>query len=261
MDNQLVLRSDNQIAEIKEFAQIMTESKIFKEGNVAIDMAQAFVKIQAGKELGIQPFQAMNSFEIIQGKIGIKPIALGALIKRSGKYDYKIIESTEKLCKIDFFENGLHLASEIFTFEMASNMGLTARDQWKKQPKNMLIWRCLAFGCRHHCPDIIYGTLYDVEEIKDIEYSPIYKNTVETPTQDAVVIEEKQVDDAYFLQSDEALEVINHWNIQYENCTSIDELLIVGDIIKEKLGTGEIDSRLTNILLKNYNAKGKSLKG
>jgi hypothetical protein len=260
MDNQLVLRSDNQIAEIKEFAEIMAKSGIFKEGNQITNMVQAFVKIQAGKELGIQPFQAMTCFEIVKEKIGIKPQAAAALIKRSGKYDYRILENTKTSCTIEFFENGKSLGKETFTIQDAKDMGLADKSNWKGQPRNMLIWRCMAFGQRHYCPDVTIGTLYYTDELEDMD-TKIYKSNIETPTQDAVVIEEKQVDDAYFLQSDEALEVINHWNIQYENCTSIDELLIVGDIIKEKLGIGEIDSRLTNILLKNYNVKGKSLKG
>ena len=120
----------------------------------------AIVKIMAGHELGLQPFQSMQSFDIIQGKVFVKPILLCGLLKKGGKYDYRIIESTDKICIIDFYENKEKIGESVVTIEECIRMGLTNKDNWKKQPNTMLFNRCMSQGIRRFAPDLYLMPIY-----------------------------------------------------------------------------------------------------
>jgi len=111
--------------------EIMTIAKSFADSGMFPDcksMAQAAVKIQAGREFGIQPFAAMSGIHIIQGKPTIGAGLMAARVKGFGKYDYKVIEHNDKVCSIEYFEklpgNGLRsIGVSTFTIEDARKAG------------------------------------------------------------------------------------------------------------------------------------------
>jgi hypothetical protein len=55
-----------------------------------------------------------------------------------------------------------------WTIEDANKMGLLSRDQWIKQPGNMLSWRVITATIRKIFPDVILG-LYTPDEALDID--------------------------------------------------------------------------------------------
>jgi hypothetical protein len=55
--------------------------------------------------------------------------------------------------------------SRKFTIQDAEKMGLTSKDNWKKQPAVMLQWRACAQLIRQVYPDLING-LHATEEIE-----------------------------------------------------------------------------------------------
>lgn len=151
MENNIVLSDINQIA------TTFVKSKLFADAQ-SVDVA--IVKIMAGMEFGLKPFQSMQSIDIIQGKIFIKPLLLAGLIKQSNKYDYRIIKSNIQECIIDFFENGEKIGQSIVTIEDCNRMGLTNKDNWKKQPQTMLYNRCMSQGARRYTPDLFLMPVY-----------------------------------------------------------------------------------------------------
>jgi hypothetical protein len=85
--------------------EIMSIGKAFAESGMFPDIksaAQAIVKIQAGAELGIAPFAAMSGIHIIKGKPTIGAGIMASMVKASGKYNYRVVEQTDKKCSIDF---------------------------------------------------------------------------------------------------------------------------------------------------------------
>ena len=58
---------------------------------------QALVTIMAGREYGLGPFEAITSMYVVQGKPSFYSHKFADMIKRSGKYKYKVVEHTEKL--------------------------------------------------------------------------------------------------------------------------------------------------------------------
>jgi hypothetical protein len=149
--------------ELIKFEDVKGIANSFIKSNLFYDTKSvevAIVKIMAGHELGLQPFQSMQSFDIIQGKVFVKPILLSGLLKKGGKYDYRIIESTDKICIIGFYENKELIGESVVTIEECHRMGLTNKDNWKKQPNTMLFNRCMSQGIRRFAPDLYLMPIY-----------------------------------------------------------------------------------------------------
>lgn len=157
----------------------MALGNVFAQSGMFPDIktqAQAVVKIMAGKELGLSPFQALASIYPVNGKLCLSSNAMASMIKKSKTYDYSIDEHDEKTCKINFYriKNDADelIGTSTFTIENAAKAGLINKDNWKNYPKNMLFARALSNGARWYCPNVICGW-YTVEEIEDIPSQPV----------------------------------------------------------------------------------------
>lgn len=143
-------------------AEAFVKSGFFKDSR---DAAQAIVKIQAGRELGFGPMASMQGVYIVQGKVTLSANLLGAAIKTSGRYNYRVVEHDDSVCTIDFYENGEKIGTSTFTIKDADRAGLMNNPTWKKYARNMLFARALSNGARWHCPDVFGGPLYTPEEL------------------------------------------------------------------------------------------------
>jgi hypothetical protein len=149
-------------SELKEIAQLFVASGYFKDIK---DVAQAAVKILAGQELGISPFAALKGIHIVDGKPEIAAHLMGALIKRSGKYNYRVLESSDDKCSLEFSQHGDVIGQSVFTHEQAKKAGLAGKGNWAKYTAAMLYNRALSQGARMFCPDIFLGAIYDEGEL------------------------------------------------------------------------------------------------
>lgn len=147
---------------LEKLARACAQSGYFKD---ASDAAKAYVKVVAGAELGIGPVQAMTGIHIVQGKPTLAAHLIGALIKRSGRYDYRIRKHGEDCCQIEFFEGGQSVGFSEFSMEDAKKAGLASKDVWKSYPRNMLFSRALSNGARWYCPDVFGGSVYTPDEL------------------------------------------------------------------------------------------------
>jgi len=146
--------------EAERAAKAMAASGFFADSRNA---AQAVVKILAGQEMGFGPFASMNGVYIISGHPSIGANLMAAAVKKSGRYNYHIIEMTEKACSITFLENGKEVGVSTFTAEDARKAGTKNMD---KYARNMLFARAMSNGVRWYCPDVFNGsTVYTPEEL------------------------------------------------------------------------------------------------
>lgn len=144
---------------------IMTMAKTFAESGMFTDtkqVAQAFVKIQAGQEIGIPPFAAMSGIHIIQGKPAIGAGLMASTVKGSGKYDYKVVKMDDKICSVDFYQGKENIGNSTFTIEDAKKAQTKNIDKF---PKNMLFARAMSNGVKWFCPDVFSGPVYTPEEM------------------------------------------------------------------------------------------------
>jgi hypothetical protein len=145
--------------------EIMSIGKAFAESGMFPDIksaAQAIVKIQAGAELGIAPFAAMSGIHIISGKPTIGAGVMAAMVKASGKYDYRVIEQTDKVCTIDYYQGVERIGTSTFTIEDAKKAGTKNTDKF---PRNMLFARAMSNGVKWYTPDVFAGPVYVPEEM------------------------------------------------------------------------------------------------
>lgn len=175
MSNELVIQ---EWQHTKELGKHVADSGLFKDAN---EVAAAIVKIQWGKDIGIPPTAALAGIHIIQGKPELSSNLIAGLIKSSGKYDYDVIEKSEKQCQLEFHRmigTRTAMGTETFTWADAERAGII-KETWKKYPKSMLFARCLTAGARTYCPDVFLGGVYAEGEISDaIEPKSIPKATV-----------------------------------------------------------------------------------
>lgn len=146
---------------------IMTMAKTFVESGMFADTkqaAQAFVKIQAGQEIGLAPFAAMSGINIILGKPTFGAGVIASSVKGSAKYDFKVKELNDKLCSIDFFEGKEFIGNSTFTIEDAKKQSTKNLDKF---PKNMLYARAISNGQKWFCPDVFQMAVYVPEEMPE----------------------------------------------------------------------------------------------
>lgn len=171
--------------ETKGLADAFAKSGMFTDIK---SMAQAIVKVQAGKELGLSPVYAMQNINMIRGRLCTSANTLALLVKRSGKYDYKVLENTDTKCSIEFYQNGKPVGISTFTIEDAKRAELVRPDSgWVKYPRAMLFSRAISQGARIYCPDAIGGA-YTEEEMRAVEVAeqPHYQPVNETESDNVV---------------------------------------------------------------------------
>ncbi len=159
-------------AEIMVLGNVLQKSGYFKDVR---DQAQAVTKILFGRELGFSPIISMGGIHIIEGKPALSSNLMATLIKRSGKYDYRVKVWTVTECVLSFrekvpVENGSLKWDEVgessFTMDDAKAAGvLRAGGSWSKYPKAMLFARALSQGLRTYCPDVSAAPIYNPEEM------------------------------------------------------------------------------------------------
>lgn len=155
----MVRRSETSIEEIKDLGTMLAKSGYFQD---AKEMSQAVVKILAGREIGISPIASMTGINIIKGKVSLSANIMAAVIKRSGRYTYRVKELTDTSCTLNFYENGELVGPS--TFSIAD--GKRAETQnLHKFPRNMLFARALSNGAKWYCPDLFGGPTYTPEEL------------------------------------------------------------------------------------------------
>jgi hypothetical protein len=135
----------------------MTVAQVFRASGMFPDIqseAAAATKIIIGRGLGIADFDAMSGLHIIKGKAVLAANLMAAAIKRSGKYDYRVVVSDDTVCTIDFYGGGEKIGSSSFSVEDAKRAGLSG-DNWRKYTRAMLFARCISAGYKTHCPDAL----------------------------------------------------------------------------------------------------------
>lgn len=162
---------------------IMTMAKTFVESGMFADTkqaAQAFVKIQAGQEVGLAPFAAMSGINIIMGKPTFGAGVIASCVKGSGKYDFKVRELTDKVCSIDFYQGKELIGNSTFTIEDAKKQATKNLDKF---PKNMLYARAISNGQKWFCPDVFQMSVYVPEEMPEPQTEDVqHVEVIDTPT-------------------------------------------------------------------------------
>jgi hypothetical protein len=128
------------------------------------DVALAYVKILLGRDLGLNPAQAMMSLDLVRGNLQMRGTLLARMVKESPSHDYERVESDAEHCVTDFYGISKRtgewtlLGRETFTMDDAKAAKIVKPDgAWLTWPKNMLFWRTISNGVKMHCPELLGG--------------------------------------------------------------------------------------------------------
>lgn len=175
---QAIVKTDG--IDVFALGKVLAASGYFKDTR---DEAQAVAKILAGQELGIGPIAALSNIHIVEGKPTLGAHLIAAAIKKSGKYDYRVLRHSDAECVLEFFERGDSVGQSSFSMKDAQRAGLAGRGPWRSYPRNMMFSRALTNGARMYCPDVFVTGVYTPDEL-DNAYE-ITPGEVNEPTTDA----------------------------------------------------------------------------
>ena len=153
-----------------------------------------FVAINMGSELGMEPFQAIQSIAVIEGKPCLYGDGLIGVVRASPKCSW--IEETlsddgkTATCRTQR-QGDPKPVEQSYSIDDAIQAGISTKNNWKKHTKRMLQMRARAYCLRDAYPDLLKG-LGVVEEMQDHDLTPppITEYTLPEAKQPAQDIEE-----------------------------------------------------------------------
>lgn len=130
-------------------------------------IAKALVKIELGEAMGFTPAESMTGIDIIQGRVAVGANLRAARMQRSG-YSWRMDQLDEKGCRLTIFRAGEELGTSTFTLEDATRAGLSGKDNYKKNPRNMYFARAITNAQRWYAPGVLGVDVLSTEEAIDL---------------------------------------------------------------------------------------------
>lgn len=125
--------------------------------------------ILAGQELGLPPVAALRSMDVIQGTPALRAHAMRGLVQSHG-HSVQLVEADERHCVMRGKRRGeKEWQTVTWTIERATKLGLTGKEQWRKQPQTMLEARATGTICRLVASDVLFAMPYAAEELDGSE--------------------------------------------------------------------------------------------
>lgn len=160
-------------------SDMIPKDYIGKPGNILVAM-------QWGREIGLQPLQAMQSIAVINGRPTLWGDNALALVLASPVCEYideSESDATHGVCRAKRRGDTEHV--QVFTVEDAKKAGLWGKaGPWTTYPARMLKLRARSWALRDKFPDVMRG-LGIAEEVRDteIDITPRRENAVQIAQQ------------------------------------------------------------------------------
>lgn len=167
-------------------------AQTLKAGGVlprGIDTVQKMVVVlQAGREIGLAPMEALNSLYFVNGKVAMYGEAVPNQIMRAGhQIKWGKCDATQAEVTIVRGDNGEKMTTK-FTMKEAEERGYTSNSIYKKYPENMLKWRALSMTAKFIAPDALRGIgIKEDMEVEVVQEDSKFHNAKEAKRVDAEV--------------------------------------------------------------------------
>jgi hypothetical protein len=127
-----------------------------------------------GYELGLGPMQALDSFNVIEGKVGLSAEAMRALIMQAGHLfvlsegeGYAEVTARRKDWPPDMTTVYRYDMEDAETAQLLRVPQSGRKGGWQKNPRAMLAARATSGAARAYFADVLAGMSYTPEEIRD----------------------------------------------------------------------------------------------
>ena len=164
------------------FAEVISQAKGMLPRAYEGNPANVLVAVQYGASLGIEPMAALQNIDVIQGKPTLSAKAVAALVRAGGHKLWIAEDETRKsvTCTIVRGDDKEHPFTATRDMAWAQQMGLTGKDNYKKQPMTMLMWRAITACANKACPELFLGLggAYTADELHDMD-APVEATVVD----------------------------------------------------------------------------------
>jgi hypothetical protein len=161
--------------------------------------ADIMLAVGLGSAMGLSPAESLYRIDVIQ----VKPTASAELIAANvRKAGHRLrVRGDDQSCTATIIRHDDPDFEFTVTRDVkwAQAMGLTGKDNYKKQPGTMLQWRAITAVARLACPEALYGVAYTADEMGDMPSAPAsggLASALATTTAEQVIDEEPEADDA-----------------------------------------------------------------
>lgn len=157
----------------KRIAQSLSQSNLVPDAYRG-RANDCFVAINMGAEIGLEPFQAIQSIAVIEGKPCLYGDGLIGVVRASPLCEWikETLSEDGKTATCETKRKGEpHTVTATYSMTDAMQAGIDSKYNWKKHPKRMLQMRARSFCLRDAYPDLLKG-LGMVEEMVDHEDTP-----------------------------------------------------------------------------------------
>jgi hypothetical protein len=184
----------------------------------------ALMIVMKGEELGISPMQAFASINIINGTPRLSAELVCALVKRRTdvcKY-LRYVDGDDTYATWETWRVGEpNPVPHTFTMAKAVALGLSTKDNYKKQPATMLRWRAGMDLARLVYPELTLG-LRDPDEMDDVDEEPRQARVIHPRQTQAAVVDAEVVEPAQPAQVEQTTdEQIAAWVARYEAIATV----------------------------------------
>jgi hypothetical protein len=150
----------------------MYDAKLFP--NKVSDKKKALLTLMKGAEIGFTVFESFEFIDVIENRTTLNGAGMLAKLARAG-VKWRLLKDGaptgdgDVITTIQFFDpsfviNGQIVPQEFsYTWKEAKTAGYDTKDTWKKMPKIMMRWRCVAGACRIYFSHLLHG-MYMTDE-------------------------------------------------------------------------------------------------
>ena len=229
------LPADSPVRQQIVLAQIMAKSKMVPSHffQKPEDLLVAFM---AGEPLGLKPFQAAQSFAVINGSPTLYGDSLIAVCQTDPHYEWHKVDydAKTKTAKATVKRKNADPTEYFYSYQSVERAGLASRPNWQKHPIKMLMNRALAHLMRMQFPAALRG-IQSAEEMED----HVYSSTGKEPMKAAEIITESLP--------------ATDWEAKIGESQSLEELLTIGD----EMSKSGLEATYRSALINVYNDKRK----
>lgn len=152
-----------------QFAQLVTEGSMVPKDYKG-QPANAMIAIGLGQSMGLSPAESLYRIDVIQGKPTASAELIASNIRKAGHVLRVEVDEQNTSVRATVYRADDPEFAHTVTRDMnwAKQMGLTNKDNYKKQALTMLQWRAISGVGRLACPEALYGVQYTPDELGDI---------------------------------------------------------------------------------------------
>lgn len=157
--------------------------------------SNVMIAVGLGQSMGLSPAESLYRINVIQGKPTASAELIAAQVRKAGhklriSKDEAHMSVTATVVRCDDPDYPISATRDA---AWAESMGLSNKDNYKKQPMTMLTWRAITAAAREACPEALYGVAYTPDEMEDVKEPSTHQEplqvkaeaveTIEKPTQ------------------------------------------------------------------------------